>query len=292
MNCLICGFDKSKVVYNGIIRDGKFGNYTNHNVDIYKCEKCGVMYHIDLNKNIPDFYTSDAYRTKMGQTVDQYETIHDKEVLDKLNYTGTTIFRNKIVADIGCGGGSFLDYIKGVASDIIAIEPTHDFHKKLKTKGYNVYSYISDAMQYYKNKVDIITSFDVIEHVENPLIFMKDCYNLCSNGGKIIIGTPTEQPIMRMALEEEYDKFLFSTQHLWVLNKQSMIIAAEKAGFLNIRIEYKQRYGLGNLIAWLKYKKPMGNIDCDFISDTISKAWIVNSEERELSDYIVLYAEK
>ena len=115
MNCLICGFDKSKVVYNGIIRDGKFGNYTNHNVDIYKCEKCGVMYHIDLNKNIPDFYTSDAYRTKMGQTVDQYETIHDKEVLDKLNYTGTTIFRNKIVADIGCGGGSFLDYIKGVA---------------------------------------------------------------------------------------------------------------------------------------------------------------------------------
>ena len=37
--------------------------------------------------------------------------------------------RNKIVADIGCGAGSFSDHISGLAEKIIAIEPTVMYQK-------------------------------------------------------------------------------------------------------------------------------------------------------------------
>lgn len=112
MECKICGSKDYKIEYKGKIRDGFFGNYTKDDVKIYKCCTCGAMYH--ENERSREFYESSEYREKMGEGTDRYEALHDREVLEKLNYTGTDIFRDKIVADIGCGGGSFLDFVGGV----------------------------------------------------------------------------------------------------------------------------------------------------------------------------------
>lgn len=231
-------------------------------------------------------------RWDRGRRTEDYALLHDKEVLDKLSYTGTDIYRNKIVADIGCGGGSFLDFVSGAASQVVGIEPTEDFRRVLKQKGYHMYAYAEDALEDYKDKVDVVVSFDVIEHVEDPGMFMEECYQLCREDGRVIVGTPTQQPIMRMALGETYDSFLFSSQHLWVFDQKSLRVCAELAGFKNIEIKYKQRYGLGNVIAWLKEKRPLGNVSYPFISDSVDKNFMVNSEETGMADYIVVYAQK
>ena len=101
MECRICGNKVSDVIYQGVIRDGTFGNYTKEEVEMHQCRGCGAIYH--ENNRGKQFYESSQYREKMGQRTDDYAALHDKEVLDKLNYTGTEIFRNKIVADVGCG---------------------------------------------------------------------------------------------------------------------------------------------------------------------------------------------
>ena len=290
MKCTICGCGDSKIIYQGRIRDGAFGNYTAEDISIYQCQECGVIYHENTKKD--EFYKSVGYRESMGEKIGEYEILHDKEVLDKFRYTGTDIFRNRIIADIGCAGGSFLDFIQGAALETVGIEPTAEFRKVLKKKGHLAYAYAADALGDYRNRTDIVTSFDVIEHVEDPFQFMRECYELLREGGTCIAGTPTEQPVMRMALGEEYDQFLFSTQHLWIFNEESLRRLAEQAGFQNVKVKYYQRYGLGNLISWLKYHKPMGNVKCEYVSDTVDKAWIINSEERKLADYLVIYAEK
>ena len=291
MECKICGCKDSKQIYNGTIRDGIFGNYTQKPVEMWQCCSCGAIYHENITKSA-SYYESVEYREKMGEKPGDYEALHDREVLEKLNYTGTDIFRNKIVADIGCAGGSFLDFVSGAADKVIGIEPTSAYHGILLEKGHHVYAYANDALEDFENTVDVVTSFDVIEHVENPVTFLKECHRLLVPGGRIIIGTPTEQPVMRMALGAEYDRFLFSTQHLWILNKESLELSARQAGFKNIHVSYRQRYGLGNLVAWLKHKKPMGNVSWPYISESVSKNWALNCEERELADYIIIYAEK
>lgn len=45
MKCKICGNEKISVVYNGRIRDGKLEQYTDSDVEIYKCDQCKVMWH-------------------------------------------------------------------------------------------------------------------------------------------------------------------------------------------------------------------------------------------------------
>lgn len=68
---------------------------------------------------------------------------------------------------------------------------------------------------------DVITSFDVIEHVEDPREFLQDVYDLLSPKRQAIIGTPTDAPVMRELLGEIYEKNqLFSTQHPWIFGEK------------------------------------------------------------------------
>lgn len=296
MKCKICNSESVTVDYEGIIRDGWLGNYTLNPVKMYRCCKCDTIWH-DVILDTSSYYETDEYRNKMEGTINEndFYRLHDKDNLDKLMYTGTTIFRNCTVADIGCGAGAFLDFVSGAAKEIIAIEPTQAYHSVMKRKGYHTFSYAKDAFIDYAGKIDVITSFDVIEHVNSPQEFISDVYKLLSHGGTAVIGTPTEAPFMRRLLGKDYEKkVLFSTQHLWVLGEKNLRLISNNAGFKDeeISFRYFQRYGIGNVFGWLKEKEPGHNIKDTIINNTIDMAWRGELESEGQSDYIVLYLNK
>lgn len=295
MKCRLCGNEKCKVIYNGIIRNGGLGRYTTHNVPIYQCEECKVIWHDNQFDDMQQYYESKEYREELegSSEEDKFYELHDKETLDKFQYTGTEIFRHKVVADIGCGCGAFLDFLAGVANDMVAIEPSETYRNVMNEKGYKTYAYMTEAFNDYKNKIDVVTSFDVIEHVENPRNFIQEIYTLLNNGGNAIIGTPTDAPIMRKLLGEIYEqKILFSTQHLWIFSEDNLRLLAEQEGFSNIEIKYFQRYGIGNMMGWIRDKKTGTAIKDDFITETLDNVWKSQCSEKGLSDYIVLYLKK
>ncbi len=289
--CKICGGNDLRIEYDGIIRDGGLGKYTNSPVKMYRCNQCKVIWHEPM-KALDEYYTSEEYRMSLEGTVceNDFYNLHDKESVDKLLYTGM-VYRNKVVADIGCGCGAFLDLISGVSKEIIAIEPTMTYREILSKKGYKTFCYAKDALSDFDEKVDVVVSFDVIEHVESPLDFMQDVYNLLKPGGQAFIGTPTETPVMRKLLGEIYDrKLLFSTQHLWVLGEDSLLKLSESSGFSksNTKVNYFQRYGISNVFGWLKYQEPGKKVDDEMVSKSIDMAWRSGIEEQGLSDYIVI----
>lgn len=104
MKCKICGNEKISVVYNGRIRDGKLEQYTDSDVEIYKCDQCKVMWHEPI-MNLEQYYESAEYRKSLEGSTDEetFYRLHDKETIEKFRYTGTEIYRNKVTADIGCG---------------------------------------------------------------------------------------------------------------------------------------------------------------------------------------------
>ena len=220
MNCKLCGSEKIKIIYKGKIRNGALGRYTNHEVDILQCDDCEVIWHENLFDDVIQYYESKEYRNSLegGSEEERFYQLHDKETLNKLQYTGTDLFRHRIIADIGCGCGAFLDFLKGVAKIIVAVEPSEAYREILQKKGFSTYAYTKDAKIEYEGKIEVITSFDVIEHVEEPKDFIHDIYAMLSRGGKAIIGTPTDAPVMRRLLGKIYEKeLLFSTQHLWII---------------------------------------------------------------------------
>lgn len=295
MKCKICGSENIDIIYNDLIRDGGLGQYTKKPIKIFQCKNCDVIWHDNEIADVKEYYETEEYRNELegSSEEEKFYELHDKETLDKLNYTGTTIFRNKVVADIGCGCGAFLDYISGVAREVVAVEPSLKYRNIMSRKGFSTYSYADEAKKLYANKIDVITSFDVIEHVQSPESFIKDVYDLLTVGGKAIIGTPTDAPIMRSLLGKDYEKkLLFSTQHLWILSEKNLRMISEKCGFKNIDIKYYQRYGIDNMLGWLKEKEPKSGIKQKFITETLNNVWKAQLVDNRLADYIVLYLEK
>ncbi len=295
MECKLCSSNRVKEVYKGLIRDGGIGKYTKSPVTMWQCETCNIIWHDLMKDDIQQYYESVNYRNSLEESseIDVFYTLHDKETLAKFQYTGTDIFRHKVIADIGCGGGAFLDFLKGVAETVIAVEPSEKYRKIMDEKGFNTYAYAGEATADWSNKIDVITSFDVIEHVEDPLMFLKDIFELLKKGGKGIIGTPTDAPVMRKLLGEIYEKkLLLSTQHLWIFSENNLKMIAEKAGFKNIKIKYFQRYGIGNLLGWLKEQEPCSDIDESFITDSLDNVWKSECCAMGVADYMVLYLEK
>lgn len=295
MKCKLCGSEEIQVIYNGLIRDGGLGKYTKEPINMWRCENCGIIWHDLIIGDIKQYYESTQYRNSLegSSAAETFYKLHDKETLDKFQYTGTDIFRQKVVADIGCGCGAFLDFLKGVAKTIVAIEPSETYRIIMREKGFRTYVYAEEAKKDWKADVNVITSFDVIEHVENPKKFMYDIYDLLSVDGKGIIGTPTDAPIMRCLLGQIYEqRQLFSTQHLWIFSKNNLKMLAEEVGFKKVEFKYFQRYGISNLLGWLKEKEPCSDISSMHITDTLDNVWKSECSAHETADYLVAYLYK
>ena len=100
---------------------------------------------------------------------------------------------------------------------------------------------------------------------------------------------------MRKLLGSTYEeKLLFSTQHLWVFNEESLWLMAKKAGFKesNVTFRYFQRYGIGNVFGWLKEKEPRHDVVDELITHTMDNVWKNELESNKSSDYIVMYLRK
>jgi 2-polyprenyl-3-methyl-5-hydroxy-6-metoxy-1,4-benzoquinol methylase len=294
MNCKLCGGNDVGIIYDGQIRNGGLECYTEKPVKMYKCNSCKVIWHESYIES-KQYYESNEYRVSVNGTSDEnyFYSLYDRATLEKLEYTGTDIYRGQAVADIGCAAGAFLDYVKGVAKDVIAIEPSEKFRQVCNQKGYRTFAYADEAVESLGGQLSVITSFDVIEHVDDPIHFMKNVYDLLKIDGKAIIGTPSEAPLMRDLLGDVYGKqVLFSVQHQWIFGEENLRYIADKVGFKKIKIKFYQRYGLDNLFGWLMEKKPNSNVNSNYISETMNKTFVAEMESRGWGDYIVLYVEK
>jgi SAM-dependent methyltransferase len=293
MICKVCGHDDTGVTYHGSIRNGAPGNMSSGPVSVYRCGKCRVMWHDGrLTDNI--VYESDDYRERMGEktTLSEFYRRHDSEILDKIHYTGVTVYRDKLFMDIGCGGGGYADFINGVARKVVLVEPNVNFSAQLRDKGYEVFLYPQDALGKYRDALELITSFDVIEHVDDPQMFLNQIYQLMADGGRAYIGTPTEYPVLRGLLGEMFDSFVFSVQHPWVFSRQSLEIMAENSGFSEYSVKFYQRFGIGNLIAWLQTCKPKGEMTYEFVTPALNNLYKTEMAREETAEYLVLELNK
>lgn len=283
-------------VFEGPIRNGTVGVYTKDSQQIFHCDDCGTYWHKDLHEHDKSFYESEEYRKEIegSSEVGNFYRLYDKKQYLYLEWLTNVPLRDKVVADVGCAGGSLLDYIKGLAKQTISIEPSRTYQQALREKGHIVFSYQDEALEIYRGQVDVITSFDVIEHVQDPVNFICQQYELLAPGGVMVVGTPTDYPNIRSIIAEEFSSFLFSVQHPWIFEERGLRYMAKKAGFAqdSIIIRQKQRFGLSNLLSWALYRQPRGDAPYPFFSSAIEDAYRREQETAGRGDYILLYAKK
>lgn len=273
-DCEICGTDKWEITYEGPIRVGAFGTHAEGG-KIAVCGGCGVArLSEELSINAKS-YESDAYRVAMDQglTATDFFKHADPIQIHHLEVALPLSLRGQVIADIGCGAGSFIDHVSGLASQIIAIEPTTLYHDQLGRRGYEVYSYASDAVKARPESVDVAVTFQVIEHVLNPREFLCEIRALLKPGGTCLIATPNREDILMKLLPEEFPAFFYRSAHRWYFDRASLHRCVEAAGLQVEAERFLHTYGMSNVFSWLKERRPTGNRRLPGISGVADNFW-------------------
>ena len=103
---------------------------------------------------------------------------------------------------------------------------------KLKIKVYNSLKNLK------KNSFDVITLFDVIEHVKNPILFLKEINSLLKKNGIILIFTPNSESLGFHYLEEK-NNLIIPPYHLTYFNLKSFNYLPK-----NFKVIYKKTFGM------------------------------------------------
>ena len=267
--CKVCGVDGLITIFKGKIRDGSYGNMTSSDYKVFQCSNCKVRFLDKFSQK--DMYESDDYREKYCNSIEleDFWNAHDELCRNKLHRVGIHNCRNKIIADYGAGGGSFLDTLQGFAKETIAIEPTRNWHAEISKK-HKVFSYNSEILE-AGIEVDIAISFDVIEHVPDPEIYLKEIRDSLSKKGSLFLITPNFHEILFGLVKDNFEPFNYRTAHSYYFCEDSMRFLLERVGFKNLEVGFYHEMDISNLIFWLKDGKPTGKNKIKFFDDEFNR---------------------
>lgn len=129
----------------------------------------------------------------------------NKEYLNKLNalsqdyYSKYILFikkytKNKkaFILDVGCGSGTVLSQLKKEGyKNSHGVDISKLFVRTAKKRGLkNIYSYDGSTLLFKNNYFDLVGSFNVLEHTQNPEAFLLEQLSKIKKGGYLIVACP------------------------------------------------------------------------------------------------------
>jgi SAM-dependent methyltransferase len=108
---------------------------------------------------------------------------------------------------------------------------------------------------------DIITAFQVLEHVGDPLDFLKGVHKLLKPGGIICIEVPNVQDaLLSVYGVKQYANFWYREPHVFNYSPRTLAMILRKAGFAG-KTKTIQSYNFLNHINWVLKGEPQQSMD-------------------------------
>lgn len=284
--CEICGAENWSLTYAGPVRDGVFGRQTEPTV-VGRCGGCGVDRLAEATCAAVATYEGEAYRRHLnqGSGVESYFREHDSLQRFTLEYLWPQSLRGKVVADVGCAGGSLLDHVAGLASTVLAIDPAAQYHQALSDRGYQVYADAAQAAAGpFAGGVDVAFAIQVIEHVANPRNFLAGIRELLTSDGILVLSTPNRNDILMHLLADDFPAFFYRAVHRWYFDADSLAACVEGAGFEVLDQSVVHRFGMSNALAWLRDRRPTGRNRMPGIDETADRLWSAYLKDKGVGD--------
>ncbi len=143
---------------------------------------------------------------------------------------------NGALLEVGAGFGTFCEEVQHLAifRRVIALEPTPDLAETCCRKGLEVIEKPIEQVHFASNGIDIIASFEVIEHLFSPKDFLLNCANMLSPGGLLVVTCPNIKGfdiVVLQALSDTVD-----VEHLNYFHPASLSHLVTKCGFETLEV--------------------------------------------------------
>ncbi len=256
--CGICNSSEMRVIYSGRIRSGGIGSDFVEGHQVNQCVTCDFVFLNRLPEDINSFYESNAYREAFDYEIDisSMQKKFDPEQHARINRIGIENVRGKVVADFGAGPGIFIDAISAVAQKTIVVEPSQKYRDYLSQRGHKCFPYADQMLKEHTGQVDVVVSFDTIEHIPNVSEFTKQIHQSLKTGGVLYLSMPNLNDLIRSICPSDYNPFYFQVAHVNYFSKDTAARLLKDSGFANVSVDYIHKYNINNIFQWCKNGKP------------------------------------
>lgn len=137
----------------------------------------------------------------------------------------------KSILDFGCADGVFLEFCKehfDPSAKLYGTDISEEMLDQARKNGWNVVAL--DQMNALGMRFDLITLWDVIEHVDDPCMVISRLKKLLNPKGRIVIQTPRFGTLGELFGENW--SHLLPVQHLNIASKEGMQEFAQRMGLV------------------------------------------------------------
>jgi len=261
-------------VFEGRIREGKFGQITSQSYSVWELERVRLGF---LHPFPQVNYTDESYRMAVNDSasIEQYFKLHADQQPGHLSLFQDKLEKGQTVADCGCGGGALLDLVKQqTGGRTVAIEPFAGYHQSLAARGHEVHATVEAAANAgCAGSVDVALSFHVIEHVDDPLAYLGEIRRLVRPGGIAVVLTPNWDDILMKVDPRRMEPFFYRRVHNYYFTAASLAWVGQRAGWQPAGDIFYHEFGLANTLLWLRDGKPSGHTPCPGVDASADAFW-------------------
>ena len=132
--------------------------------------------------------------------------------------------------DVGCASGAFLGCAADAGWSVVGVEPSEVLCRRaqaiLGVRG-DVFCVPLQQADLPASSFDVLTLWDVLEHVPDPRSFMKHCASLIKPGGYLLANVPDLDSLQARVLRKRWPLLL--AEHLNYFNRKSLKLCGELA---------------------------------------------------------------
>lgn len=152
------------------------------------------------------------------------------EICKRHSITGGTLL------EVGAGFGTFGEEVKrlGYFSHFIAVEPTPHLAATCRSRGLEVLESPIEHVSLPDGTIDVIASFEVVEHLFSPRDILLKAHRLLRPGGVMIVSVPSSGGFDVMLLKDKSSSV--DVEHLNYFNDASLSRLFEACGFRALEV--------------------------------------------------------
>ena len=182
--------------------------------------------------------------------------------------------KSGVLMEVGAGFGTFCEEVQrlGIFRRVIAVEPTPDLAETCRRRGLEVIEERIEKVRLESDIIDVVASFEVIEHLFSPRDFLLSCAAVLSPGGLLVITCPNVRGFDIVVLQQLSQTV--ANEHLNYFHPASLYHLVEGCGF-----EVLEVLTPGKLDAELVRKKILAG-ELDVSSRPFLKQVLVDEWER------------
>ncbi|TMJ01382.1 MAG: class I SAM-dependent methyltransferase [Alphaproteobacteria bacterium] len=196
-----------------------------------QCDSCQLVY---LNPRIRKDLIIESYASAVDPTFiaqnDERIATFKKSLQQLARRHGITPQTAKRVLDVGCAGGAFPKAAHDLGFDVVGVEPSRWLAEQGRSLyGLDIRPGLLEEQDFPDRSFDLISLWDVIEHLPDAHAVVSDIHRLLKPGGYLIVNCPDHGSLARKLLGSKWPMLL--SVHLIYFTRETITDFLKRENF-------------------------------------------------------------